>query len=463
MDNGPVSYHLAGWAPPVGIEYVIDLVAGFAAATISVVATIVILATRRWVEREAPDRTGPFYGLLMLLLAGFLGIVVTGDLFNLFVFIEISSLAAYALIFLGGRGGMIAAFRYLILGTIGGSLYLLGVGFLYFHTGTLNMVEMQMFLTEDATGRSVAAGAVFIFTGLALKMAVVPLHLWLPDAYTFAPSSVNSLIAPVMTKTAAIAIIRMFLSVFPDGYLTDLVPVADALVALGLIGVMFGSIVAISQRDIRRMLAYSSISQLAMIAVGIGLATPLGLIAALLHILNHAVMKSTLFLAAGAVRYRTGSSSVDGFLNMGRTMPLTMIGFTLASLAMVGIPPFSGFFSKWYLVQAGLETGQWLVIAVVLASTLLTAVYLFKVLEIAYLRPAQPEPSHDDSLSETHDDSHARAAAHRSQTEAEAVAQPSVREAPMSMAVPILILGIASFVLGIFNAFIVNNVLRPGV
>jgi multicomponent Na+:H+ antiporter subunit D len=452
LDTGTMRYNLGGWAPPVGIEYVVDLVSAFVAVIVTFVSTVVIIATRRWAIRDAGDRLGSYYGLVMLLMAGLMGIIVTGDLFNLFVFIEISSLAGYALVFMGGRAGMIAGFRYLILGSIGGSLYMLGVGFLYFTTGTLNMAETQELLAQDATARSVQAGAAFIFVGLGLKMALVPLHLWLPDAYTFAPSSVNSLIAPVMTKVGAYAMMRMFLSVFPDGYLTDVVPIADALLVLGLIGIIFGAVVAMSQKDIRRMLAYSSISQIALIAVGIGLGTPLGMVAALLHVMNHAVMKATLFLAAGSIRYSTGITTVDGVSGLGRTMPLTMIAFALGAIAMVGIPPMAGFFSKWYAVQAGVESGQWMVVAVVLISSLLSAVYLFRILERAYLHPMQPEPSHG------HDDDAAFG-----ETEAQIAPEEPAKESPLDVVLPAVLLGLAALALGIANSWIVTKILEPGV
>jgi multicomponent Na+:H+ antiporter subunit D len=452
LENGTMRYHLGGWAPPVGIEYVVDLVSAFVTVIVTTVSTLVVIATRRWAIRDAGDRLGSFYGLVMLLLAGLVGIVLTGDLFNLFVFIEISSLAAYALVFMGGRGGMIAGFRYLILGSIGGSLYMLGVGFLYFTTGTLNMAETQEILTQDASARSVQAGAAFIFVGLGMKMALVPMHLWLPDAYTFAPSSVNSLISPVMTKVSAYAMMRMFLSVFPDGYLTDVVPVGDALLVLGLIGIIFGSVVAISQKDIRRMLAYSSISQLGLIAVGIGLGTPLGMVAALLHVMNHAVMKATLFLAAGSIRYSTGITTVDGVSGLGRTMPFTMIAFTLGAIAMVGIPPMAGFFSKWYAVQAGVESGQWSVVAVVLVSSLLSAVYLFRILERAYLHPVQPEPSHG------HEEDTAFG-----ETAGQIAIEEPAKESPLDMVLPTVFLGLATLALGIANVWIVTKILEPGV
>jgi multicomponent Na+:H+ antiporter subunit D len=207
-----------------------------------------------------------------------------------------------------------------------------------------------------------------------------------------------------------------------------------------------------SQKDIRRMLAYSSISQIALIAVGIGLGTPLGMVAALLHVMNHAVMKATLFLAAGSIRYSTGITTVDGVSGLGRTMPLTMIAFALGAIAMVGIPPMAGFFSKWYAVQAGVESGQWAVVAVVLVSSLLSAVYLFRILERAYLHPVQPEPSHgseeDGAFGET---------------EAQIAAEESANESPLDVVLPAVLLGLAALALGIANSWIVTKILEPGV
>ncbi|MDE2836159.1 MAG: proton-conducting transporter membrane subunit [Chloroflexota bacterium] len=454
----PFSYHLGGWAPPVGIEYVIDEVSAFVCVVITSVSFLVLVSTRRWAEREAGDRPGVFYGLVLLLLAGLTGIVVTGDLFNLFVFLEIASLAAYALVFIGGRKAMLAGFRYLIIGSIGGALYLLGVGFIYFATGTLNMIEARELLEGTPSTRAAQVGAVFIFAGLGLKMALVPMHLWLPDAYEHAPSSVNSLIAPVMTKVAAYAMLRMFLSVFPAGFLSGTVPIADALLILGLIGIVFGSVAAAGQSDIRRMLAYSSISQLAFIAVGIGLGSPLALAAALLHVANHAAMKATLFLAAASVRLRVGLQRTHNLAGLGPRMPLTMGAFAIGSVAMIGIPPTAGFFSKWYMAQAGVDEGQWVVVAVVLFSSLLTAVYLFKVLEQVYLRPAKPEPSaHGDDERDASAD-----AAPRPELAMRPVVERA-REAPFDVWLPLVVLAAATVVLGVINVVIMDHVLLPGV
>jgi multicomponent Na+:H+ antiporter subunit D len=441
LQNGTMHYFLGGWPPPLGIEYVVDEVSAFVAVVITIVATIIIMGTRQTVQREIGAKTGPFYGLVLLLLAGLTGIVVTGDLFNLFVFLEIASLAAYSLVFLGTRASMVAGFRYLILGSIGGAFYLLGVGFLYFATGSLNMADVSALLNENAYPRAVQAGAAFIFTGLGLKMALVPLHLWLPDAYTHSPSSVSSLIAPIMTKVSAYAMLRMFLSVFPDGYLDEAVPIATIVLILGLVGTVFGSVAAMAQHNFRRMLAYSSISQISLIAVGIGLASPLAFIAALLHIMNHAVMKAALFLVATNLGVAKGNPTIDDFSGVGRRMPITMIAFALGAISMIGIPPTAGFFSKWYLAQAGIAEGQWMVVVIILGSSLLTAVYMLRLLERAFFGSPQEDRSSINSVESTSERSN---------------------RALMEVAIPSMVLGLGAVALGLFNTAIVTQVLDRG-
>ena len=432
--NGDIQYRLGGWAPPIGIEVLIDPLSAFVAVTITAVALVVLIPSRQLMADELPNGGGgPFASVVLLLMAGLTGIVITGDLFNLFVFLEISSLAAYALVAIGGGKATVSGFRYLILGTVGGSFYLLGVGFIYFMTGTLNMADAARFLPEVQDTTTVVAAVVLITLGLGLKMALFPLHQWLPDAYTYAPSPVTALIAPIMTKVYAYSLIRMYLSVFPPGYITDIVPISTVLVVLGMIGILFGSVMAFAQQDIRRMLAYSSISQLAFIALGIGLANSLALIGAVLHILNHAVMKACLFLAVGSIRSQAGVVSVAQIGGLGRRMPLTMGAFTVGALSMIGVPPSSGFFSKWYLVQGGIDASNWVAVAVILASSLLTAIYFFRVLERVYF--AAPDRA------ETGD----------------------VKEAPPVVVIPIWLFAVAMVGLGIVNAFIVTTILERAI
>ena len=427
---GEIRYHLGGWAPPVGIEYALDGLSAFMATVVTSVGALVLVYSRRSILCEVPDRFVHMYALSMLLLAGLCGIIVTADLFNLFVFLEIASLSAYALMAVGDERGPVASFRYLMLGSIAGSFYVLGVGFLYFSTGSLNMADVAQLLPALYHSRAVVAAATLILIGLGLKMALFPLHLWLPDVYTYAPSAVNSLIAPLMTKVAAYAMIRMFLTVFRPHYLHDVLPVTSVIAWLAAAGILYGSIMAIAQNDFRRMLAYSSISQIGYIGLGIGLANPLGLVGALLHILNHAVMKGCLFLVAGAFRFTTGRCEVPLMTGLGRKMPWAMAAFTLSALSMIGVPPAAGFFSKWYLLLGSIERGNWFFVAVILLSSLLTAIYFVRILERAYAGQ-----------------DHAQLAGH-------AVCDP-----PPSMLLPILILGAAVLLLGFVNGAIVSGLL----
>ena len=431
LSGGELRYHLGGWMPPVGIEYALDVLSAFMATVVTLVGTLVILYSRRSILQEVPERFVPMYALAMLLLAGLSGIIVTADLFNLFVFLEIASLSAYALMAVGDDRGPVASFRYLILGSIAGSFYVLGVGFLYFSTGSLNMADVAQRLPDLYDSRAIVAAAIFIFIALGIKMALFPLHLWLPDVYSYAPSAVTGLIAPIMTKVAAYALIRMFLTVFQPHYLRDVVPLTSVIGWLAAAGILYGSIMAIAQNDFRRMLAYSSISQIAYIGLGIGLANPLGLIGALLHILNHAFMKACLFLVAGSIRFRTGQWQVSGFAGLGKKMPWTMAAFTVSALSMIGIPPTAGFFSKWYLLLGSIDRGNWIFVATILVSSLLTAVYFFRVLEQVYA---------DHSKEEN--------------------APMSVSDPPASMLLPTVVLGGGVLVLGFLNTIIVTRVLE---
>jgi multicomponent Na+:H+ antiporter subunit D len=400
------------------------------ATVVTLVGTLVLLYSRRAILEEVAERFVPMYALAMLLLAGLCGIIVTADLFNLFVFLEIASLSAYALMAVGDERAPVASFRYLILGSIAGSFYVLGVGFIYFSTGSLNMADVAQRLPELYHSRAVLAGATLIFIALSLKMALFPLHFWLPDVYTYAPSAVTGLIAPIMTKVAAYAVIRIFLGVLQPHYLRDILPVTSVIGWLAAAGILYGSLMAIAQSDFRRMLAYSSISQIGYIGLGIGLANPLGLIGALLHILNHAFMKACLFLVAGSIRFRTARFEVSRFAGLGRQMPWTMAAFTVSALSMVGVPPAAGFFSKWYLLLGSIEAGNWIFVATILVSSLLTAVYFFRVLEKVYAGRSEES------------------------------AFRNVSDPPASMLFPTVTLAAGVLVLGLCNSIIVSSVLE---
>lgn len=430
-EGGPLRHFLGDWAPPIGIEYVIDNLSAYMMVIITLIGLIALVFPSAAGLYQAPRRGLPMYGLVMLLIAGLSGVVVTGDMFNLFVFLEIYSLASYALITLGGERATVASFRYLILGTVAGSFYLLGVGFLYFATGTLNMADMASLLPAIAGSPAVIAGTMLIVVGMMVKMALFPLHVWLPDAHSFAPPVVAAILAAVQIEVAAYVIIRLMLSVFPAGYLVTATPVTTIMGWMSAVGIIFGSVMAIAQRDFKRMLAYSTVAQIGYIGIGIGMANPLALIGGLLHIVNHAFMKSCLFLVAGGIRYQTGLHDIPQFAGLGRKMPWLMAGFTVAALSMVGIPPTAGFFSKWYLVLGAIDTGDWIFLAVILISSLLNAIYFFRVIEKVYARPAE-EPA------------------------AAAAKDPSARALA-----PIIILAVGILVLGLANVFIVKQILTP--
>lgn len=431
LRGGTLRYHLGSWVPPIGIEYVLDPLAAFMAVVVTLSGLCSLIYFTPALRFEAADRYVLGHALALLFLAGLCGMIVTGDLFNLFVFLEISSLSAYALVAIGAHQAPVAALRYLILGSLAGSFYVLGVGFLYFVTGSLNMADVAERLVPLYQSRAVVAAALLIALAMALKMALFPFHLWLPDAYSYAPSAVAGLIPPVATKVAAYVMLRVFLGVFQPSFGLERLPLLPLISWLAAAGIVWGSVMAIAQTDLRRMLAYSSVSQIAYVALGVGLATPLGLVGALLHLVNHVVMKAALFFVTGSVRLRTGEVEIPRLTGLGRKMPWSMAGFTIAALSMVGIPPAAGFFSKWYLLRASLEADNLWFVTVILLSSLLNAVYFFRILENLYAKSSAD------------------------------AATPARHEAPPAMLGPTLVMAAGVILLGLANSVIVTQLLDP--
>jgi len=432
LADGELRYFLGGWPPPFGIEYVLDHLSAFMIIIIVFIGLIAVIYPPEAGLYHAPRRGIPVYGLLLLLIGGLVGVVITGDLFNLFVFLEIYSLASYALITLGGDRAVVASFRYLILGTIAGSFYLLGIGFIYFSTGTLNMADAANLLLPLYGSPTIMAAVALIVVGMGIKLALFPLHVWLPDAHSYAPPVVAAILAAIQIEVAGYVIVRFMLTIFEPQYFIEIMPVTTIIGWAAAVGIIFGSVMAIAQKDFKRMLAYSTVAQVAYIGLGIGLANQLGLIGALLHILNHAFMKSCLFLVAGGIRHQTGLHTIPQFAGLGRKMPLMMGAFTVAALSMVGIPPTAGFFSKWYLILGSIEANNWAFVAVILASSLLTAVYFFRMIEKLFTTPPDSDPV------------------------VEQAREPSAR-----ILTPIITLSAGIIVLGLINALIVSYVLQP--
>ena len=386
--EGAISYELGGWAPPWGIEYRIDAVNAFVALIVATIAAITLPYALLSAEREIPEDKIPlFYSAMLLCLTGLLGITQTGDIFNVFVFLEISSLASYALISLGRqRQAFTAAYQYLIMGTIGATFYLIGVGLIYSQTGSLNIQDLATILPGVLYLNTVETGFAFIMVGIALKLAMFPLHLWLPNAYTYAPSVVTVFLAATATKVAVYVMLRILFTVFPQGFAVT-TPADELFIVAGIAGIITASVYAIYQENIKRLLAYSSVAQVGYMVLGIGLASTTGLTAALVHLFNHALMKGALFMAVGAIVYRIGACRMEQIHGLGRSMPWTFGAIVIGGLSLIGVPGTAGFISKWYLVVAALEQQAWISVAVILSGSLLAVVYVGKLIEALYFKP----------------------------------------------------------------------------
>ena len=388
LEQGTISYAMGGWLAPWGIEYRIDALGAFTVLIIAIVASVVMPFAYASVESEIPRRQiHLFYTCYLLCLTGLLGIVVTGDAFNLFVFLEISSLSSYVLISMGReRRALTAAFQYLIMGTIGATFILIGVGLVYMMTGTLNMLDLAGRLGEATGNRTVIAAFAFITVGASLKLALFPLHLWLPNAYAYAPSAVSVFLAATATKVAVYVLLRFFFTVFGFEFSFEAMQAGEILLVLSVAATVIASLVALFQADLKRLLAYSSVAQVGYVSLGISIATVAGLTGAIVHLFNHALMKGALFMALGCIFLRTGTVRIGDLDGIARTMPLSVAAFVGAGLSLVGVPTTAGFVSKWYLVQAALEEGRWLVAILILVGSLIALAYLWRVVEAAYFR-----------------------------------------------------------------------------
>ena len=431
VKKGIVSYALGGWPPPIGIEYRIDALNGLVLVVIATVALITAVYSRKRVAAETPDRIPLYYTLYLLLVTGLLGMTVTGDAFNLYVLLEVTSLATYALIAMGSRRAVLACFNYIIMGTIGASLYLLGVGYLYIKTGSLNMADIQQLLvSEDLySSRSILIAFILIMLGVWIKMAFFPLHGWLPNAYAFAPSTTSCLIAPLMTKVTVYVMIRMMLTVFGPDYVFKYLQWSEVVVWLAVLAIVAGSIMALAQADLPKMLSYLVIAEVGYMVGGVWLATEAGLVGAFYHIISDAFMTLCLFLAAGAIIARTGDHRISSiFQDLPRKMPLTFFGFIVGAFSMIGVPPTCGFFSKWYLISAGIEAGHWAYVTALLFSSLINAILFFRIIEIAFF-----------GLSPGHEQTEIRR-----------------EESPLSVLVPLMGAALAVILVGLYNWNLVN-------
>ncbi len=425
--GGIISYALGGFAPPLGIEYRVDAANALVLLVVTGAAALAMLFARESAAAEIPPRQQPwFYACALLCLSGLAGVAATGDAFNVFVFLEISSLSAYALIALGAardRRALTAAYNYLILGTIGAGFYVIGIGFLYALTGTLNMADLAQRLDAVSDLRAARTGLAFIVAGLALKIALFPLHFWLPNAYSFAPSAAAVLLSAASTKVAVYVLARFLFSVFGAGFTFEIALLEQMLMPLALISIFAASLIAVFQENLKTMLAWSSIAQMGYIVLGFSFETRTGIEGGLLHLFNHALMKAALFMALGCVVFRTGAAAFGNMAGLARQMPWTMTAFAIAGLSLIGLPLTAGFISKWILIEAALEKNLWPVAGAIAGASLIAAVYILRVLEAAWF--GAPAPRRGGS----------RVA--------------GSKEAPLTMLIPLWLLALANLYFGI--------------
>jgi len=392
-ETGTISYAIGSWPPPWGIEYRVDALNAFVLVLVSLVGALVMPYARVSIAAELPEEQEYlFFAMYCLCLAGLLGIAITGDAFNLFVFLEISSLSTYVLIALGRRRqALTAAYQYLVMGTIGATFYVIGVGLLYLMTGTLNMADMAERLAGVREFRPLIAALAFVTVGVGLKLALFPLHQWLPNAYTHAPSVVTAFLAATATKVSIYVLIRFHLSIFARAPALGEVPFREILMVLSILAIVSMSLVALFQDDLKRMLAYSSVAQIGYITLGLSLANASGLTAAATHLFNHGMTKGALFLLVGILALRCAGTRLSQLSGIASRMPLTSFGFMLAGLSLIGVPGTAGFITKWYLVRGSVERGSWWLAALVVATSLIALGYVWRFVEVAYLREPHAE------------------------------------------------------------------------
>ena len=443
MANGVIHYWMGSWEPPWGIEYVVDHLNGYMLIIITFISLIVAIYSKKSVEKDFPEKTPAFYSIFLLLVTGLVGITITGDVFNVYVFLEIASIAAYALIAIGKDHSPMASFNYVIYGTVGACFYLIGVGYLYMATGTLNMAELATMLPDLYQSKVVLVGFAFLLVGVCVKMALFPLHMWLPDAYSLAPDSVSSLIAPLMTKVSAYVMIRIMFTIFQPVFSFEILPVGSICGWLAVIAIFVGGMRALSQKDLKNMLVYILVAEVGYIVLGVSVGNRIGLTGSILHIMNDAAMMACLFLIVGAIAYKTGITDITQFRHMNQKMPFTMGAFTITALSMVGLPPACGFFSKWYLVLGAIEANQWVFAVTLLISSLVNAILFFRVIEYAYFYPHAEHGAEE----------HVHAASHGH-------AEIVMDEAPLSMLIPILIMAALILVLGPFSGKIISSIIQ---
>ncbi|MBU1195927.1 MAG: monovalent cation/H+ antiporter subunit D family protein [Proteobacteria bacterium] len=439
IESGTIQYKMAGWDAPVGIEYRIDLLNAMVLLLISGIALFNLIASYKNVEQEISDRKGSFYTIYLLFVTGLLGVTATGDLFNLYVLIEITSLTSYAMVALSDKDrGPLASLNYIFIGVIGASFYLLGVGYLYMKTGSLNMMDVADIIASQHDSSTVLVGFILCMIGVWIKMALFPMHVWLPNAYSYSPVAFSRVVAPLMTKVMVYVMIRLMITVFGFEYIFNTLHLSEAVVWLATIAVLAGGVLALAQDNLKKILAYIIVCEIGYMVGGAWLGNQSGMTGAILHLLNDALMTFALFLGLGNMVYMLGKVKLNNLQGLFSRMPWTMTGFVVAAFSIVGVPPTCGFFSKWYLISGAFEAGAYHFAAALIISSLICAILFFKVFEICFFQ------SSPDLQGQGH--------GHKFQVMA---------EAPVSMLIVSNLVSFSLIVVGVFSGTIVKTIILP--
>ena len=420
--EGAFGYAMGGWVAPWGIEFVVDHFSVFMLLTLTGVGLLILVyATQDLVHELKEDVLGWYYTLYLLLMASMVGLALTNDLFNLFVFVEICAIASCAIISIKeNRECIEASLKYLILSAVGSGGMLLGIAMIYMVTGHLNFTHVTEALPQafELYPRNIMVAMALFAAGIGVKAALFPLHVWLPDAHSSAPSPSSAILSGLVIKVYAAVFIKLFLKMFPwEAY--EAIPLMTIVLIMSSVGIVMGSMFAIVQEDIKKMLAYSSVAQIGYVFLGIALLSQNGTLGGILHIFNHALMKSMLFMAAGAIIYCTGVRRISDLKGIGTKMPMVMSVFSIGAFSMVGIPMTNGFISKWYLAIGALDVDKPLYVAVILLSSLLNGVYYLPIVVNAFFG------EHKGNFQMS-------------------------RKLPLQMAIPLIILASAIIITGIF-------------
>ena len=401
--DAPYSYTFGSYSSGIGIEFLVDEFSALMTLVVLTLSILIVLYSIKDLEHEIESsRMYSYYTLVFLLIFSMIGMIFTNDMFNLYVFMEVLSITSVAIIAIKKKKDtLMASMKYLMMGAIGSVTVLMGIALIYMVTGQLNMSAINLEISKIWVlyPRNILLAMGFMITGFSIKAAIFPLHNWLPDAHSTAPTPSSALLSGLVVKAYIFAIAKIMYRVVGQNISVE-IGITNYLIIFAVLSMIMGSVFALTQRDIKRRLAYSSVSQIGYIFLGLALASELGFSAALFHVISHAFMKSALFLSAGSIIYLTGKRDVKDLDGIGYEMPITMTVFSIGVLGMIGIPGTSGFMSKWYLGLAVLDAGYPELLMVILLSSFLNALYYLPIIVSAFLRerPGKPLEMHRDGI-----------------------------------------------------------------